>query len=175
MRRKVIFLWFGLATLICTAEPQSGGGARSQQRSGEISLEHNKALVRRWMEEGFNKRDLKVVDEMFDEDFVVSGRRLGRAGLKQSMSRHFTAFPDLQVTITEVLAEGDKVVIWYTAQGTQRGEFEGVRPTGKQVNWFGADLLRVEGGRIVEGRFLSDSLGLLRQLGATLSPPPIQK
>lgn len=168
MRPKVMFLGLGLTILICIVASQSMG-AKSQQRNGGISLEQNKALVRRWIEEGFNKRNLKVVDEIFVEDFVVNGQRIGRAGLKQSMSRHFTAFPDLQVTITEILAEGDKVVIWYTVQGTQRGEFEGIRPTGRQVNWFGSDLLRVEGGKIVEGRFLYDSLGLLRQLGATLS------
>jgi len=143
------------------------GIAQSTKQIGSVNLEQNKALVRRWIEEGFNKKNLKAVDELFVEDFVVSGERIGRAGLRQNMSRRFTAFPDLHVTITEVIAEGDKVVIWYTVQATQRGEFEGVRPTGKRVNWSGSDLLRVAGGKIVEGRFLDDSLGLLRQLGAT--------
>ena len=175
MKRKLIFLWFGIAILTCLRASQSTGQAQSQEHTGGTSFEANKALVRRWIEEGFNKRDLKVVDELFVEDFTVNERKIGRAGLKQSMSRRFTAFPDLHVTITEVLAEGDKVVLWYTVQGTQRGEFEGIRPTDKPVNWFGADLLRVENGKIVEARFLDDSLGLMRQLGATLSPPPIQE
>ena len=151
------------------------GDTPPQQRSEGSGLEQNKVLVRRWIEEGINKRDLKVVDHLFVEDSSVNGRKVGREGLKQSMSRRFTAFPDLHVTITELLAEGDKVVIWYTAQGTQRGEFEGVRPTGKLVNWFGSDLLRIEGAHIVDGRFLDDSPGLMRQLGATLSPAPVQK
>jgi predicted ester cyclase len=175
MRQELILLWLGLALLICLGRSQSVGDTQSQQRSEGIGLEQNKVLVRRWIEEGFNKRDLKVVDELFVENFIVNGRKVGRAALKQSMSRRFTAFPDLHVAITELLAEGDKVVIWYTAQGTQRGEFEGVRPTGKSVNWFGSDLLRIEGTHIVEGWFLDDSLGLMRQLGATLSPAPIQK
>ena len=175
MRRKHIFLWLGLVILSCLGQSQSVGDTPSQQRTEGIGLEQNKVLVRRWVEEGFNKRDLKVVDELFVEDFLVNGRKVGRAGLKQSMSQRFTAFPDLHVTTIDLLAEGDKVVIWYTAQGTQRGEFEGVRPTGKLVNWFGSDLLRVEGGHIVEGRFLDDSLGLMRQLGATLSPAPVPK
>ena len=170
-----MFLWLGLAILDCLGRSQSVGGTPSQQSSEGSGLEQNKILVRRWIEEGFNKRDLKVVDELFVEDFSVNGRKVGREGLKQSMSRRFTAFPDLHVTITELLAEGDKVVIWYTAQGTQKGEFEGVRPTGKLVNWVGSDLLRVEGAHIVEGRFLDDSLGLMRQLGATLSTAPVQK
>jgi steroid delta-isomerase-like uncharacterized protein len=174
MTRKIIFPWLGLAVLICVGGSHFMGGAQSQQRSGTVSLEQNKALVRRWIEEGFNKKGVKVVDELFSEDFVVNGRKIGREGLKQSMNRHLTAFPDLHVVIAEIIAEGDKVVIWYTVQGTQKGEFDGVPPTGKQVNWFGADLLRIAGGRIVEGRFVDDSLGRLRQLGATVSPPPVQ-
>ncbi len=151
------------------------GVAQSQQRTRGISQEQNKALVRRWIEEGFNKRDLKVVDESFVEDFIVNGLKIGRGGLKQSMSRHFTAFPDLNVVIDEIMAEGNKVGIGYTARGTQRGEFKGVQPTGKPVSWVGVDLLRVEGGKIVEARFVDDSLGLLRQLGATVSSPPIKE
>jgi Predicted ester cyclase len=144
------------------------------RREGRGNLERNKAVVRQWIEEGFNKKNLNTIDELFVEDFVVGGERIRRTGLKQSMSRHFTAFPDLRVTITEVVAEADNVVIWYRVQGTQRGEFEGVPPTGKQVSWIGSDLLRVAAGKIVEGRFLSDSLGLLRKLGATCSQPPGQ-
>lgn len=174
MRRKVVFLWLGLTILICIGGSQSVVGAQSQQRTAAISLEQNKALVRRWIEEGFNKRDLKVVDELFVENFNVNGRKIGRGGLKQSMNRHLTAFPDLHVVITEIIAEGDKVVLWYTVQGTHKGEFDGVPPTGKQVNWFGADLFRIAEGKIVEARFVDDSLGRLRQLGATVSPPPSQ-
>lgn len=151
------------------------GVAQSQQRTGGVSQEQNKALVRRWIEEGFNKRDLKVVDELFVEDFVVNGLKIGRGGLRQSMSRHLTAFPDLNVVIDEIIAEGNKVGIWYSARGTQRGEFKRVPPTEKQVNWVGVDLLRIEGGKIVEARFVDDSLGLLLQLGATLSPPLIKE
>ena len=63
------------------------------------------------------------------------------------------------------------MAIWYTVQGTHTGEFEGLRPTGKEVRWIGADLFRVVNGKIVECRFVDDSLGLLRQLGATVSQP----
>jgi steroid delta-isomerase-like uncharacterized protein len=174
-RREFIFLWLGLAILSCLGRSQSVGDTPSQKRSEGSGLEQNKVVVRRWIEEGFNKKDVKVLDELFAEDFLVNGRKVERVGLKQSMSQRFTAFPDLYVTITELLAEGDKVLIWYTANGTQRGEFEGIRPTGKPVSWIGADLLRIENGKIVEAHFLDDSLGLMRQLEATPSPAPIQK
>ena len=137
----------------------------------KASQEDYKALVRRWIEQGFNNKDLAVVDELFIPDVVINGQSVGRSGLRQSMQRFLSAFPNLRVTITEVLAEGNKVVIFYTVQGTQTGEFEGIPATGKLVRWSGADHFRIENGKIAECRFVDDSLGLLRQLGATLSPP----
>jgi steroid delta-isomerase-like uncharacterized protein len=145
-------------------------GVQSPQRVGPGNAEQNKALVRRWIEEGFNEKRLSAVDEIFIDDLVVNGQRVGRAGLRQNMSRRFTAFPDLRVTITAVVAEADMVVIWYTASGTHRAEFEGIPPTGNAANWSGSDLLRIAAGKIVEGRFLDDSLGLMRQLGVTCAP-----
>jgi len=152
---------------LCAAAVSETGRA---QQSETVSLEQNKALVRRWIDEGFNKKNLNVLAEIFAEDFAVNGQRIGRAGLRQSMSRFQTAFPDLHVTITEIVAEGDKVVIWYTVRATHKGEFESIPPTGKVVNWYGSDLLRITRGQIVEGRFIDDSIGLLRQLGATVAP-----
>lgn len=141
----------------------------------ETSESRNKALVRRWIDEGFNRRSLTVVDELFTEQFAVNGRVLGREGLKQSMNRHLAGFPDLRVTIDDVLAEGSKVGIWYTVEGTHTGEFEAIPPTGNRVTWVGFDLFSVEAGKISSARFLSDFHGLLTQLGATLSPPPARR
>jgi steroid delta-isomerase-like uncharacterized protein len=137
----------------------------------EASTEPNKALVRRWIEEGFNQRSLKVVDELFAERVTVNGRVVGRDGLKQSMSRHLGGFPDLHVTIEDIVAEGRKVGIWYTVEGTHQGEFEAIPPTGNHVKWVGSDLFGIDGGKISEARFLSDFHGLLTQLGATVSLP----
>ncbi|HEV8598946.1 MAG TPA: ester cyclase [Gemmatimonadales bacterium] len=133
--------------------------------------DRNQALVRRWIDEGFNQRHLAVVDDLFADQVVVNGQVIGRDGVKQSMSRHLGGFPDLRVTIDEILAEGRKVGIWYTVQGTHQGEFAAIPPTGNQVKWVGFDLFTIEGGKIVEARFLSDLHGLLTQLGATVSPP----
>jgi len=170
-RRELVFPWLVLSVLVGVGGARSIAVAQSRQLEGQVNLERNKVLVRRWIEEGFNKRDLNVIDVVFSEDFTVNRSRVGRTGLKQNMTERFRAFPDLRVSIVEIIAEADKVGLWYTVQGTQSGEFEGVRPTGKPVNWFGADFLRVEGNQIVEGWFVDDSLGLMRQLGVTLSPP----
>ena len=175
IKRRPVLLQLGLALLIGFNGLQSVVSAQTQKAPRQIEMEQNKALVQRWIEEGFNKRNLKVVDEIFVEALAINGVVIGREKLKQSIRRRFTAFPDLHVTIEEIIGEGDKVGIWYTARGTHRGEFEGISPTSRQVSWFGYDLLRVEGGKIAQGRFIDDSLGLLRQLGATLSAPPTQK
>ncbi len=137
--------------------------------------ERSKALVVRWIEEGFNQRNLMVVDELFAEEFAVNGQVIGRDGLKRNMSRHLEGFPDLHVTIDDMLAEGQKVGMWYTVEGTHRGEFEAILPTGNHAKWVGFDSFSIEGGRIVNARFLSDYHGLLTQLGATVSPPSSQE
>ena len=164
--RQLSLLCMGIAGVIC-----SGWFASMPSTFAQTNPEDHKALVRRWIDQGFNNRDLTVVDKLFNSEVIINGQRVDHPGLKKSMSRFITAFPNLRVTITEIVAEGDKVAIWYTVQGTHTGEFEGLRPTGKEVRWIGADLFRVVNGKIVECRFVDDSLGLLRQLGATVSQP----
>jgi steroid delta-isomerase-like uncharacterized protein len=146
-------------------------GCRQAADTRDTATEQNTALVRRWIDEGFNRRSLAVVDELFAERVVVNGQVVGRDGLTQSMRRHLDGFPDLHVTIDDILAEGKQVAVWYTVQGTHQGEFEAIPPTGKRVSWVGVDLFSFEDGRISEARFLSDFHGLLAQLGATVSPP----
>lgn len=150
-----------LAVPILAATP----GCR-QERS-DASEQHNKALVRRWIENGFNQRSLTVVDELFVERFAINGHVVGRAGLKESMRRHLEGFPDLHVIIDDIIADGQKVGLWYTVSGTHDGEFQDIPPTGKQVKWEGFDLFTIEGGRIAHARFLSDLHGLLTQLDPT--------
>ena len=87
------------------------------------------------------------------------------------MSGFFAAFPDLRVTVTDSLAEGERVGVWYTVRATHKGVFQGIPATEKEVTWSGVDLFRIVGGRTVEARFLDDSLGLLRQLGAVAARP----
>jgi steroid delta-isomerase-like uncharacterized protein len=162
------------ATIFWVALLATAAGCQQQPSDTRRALtERNKALARRWIEEGFNQRNLRVVDELFAERVAVNGQIAGRDGLKESMSRHLRGFPDLHVTIDDIVAEGRKVGIWYTVEGTQRGEFEAIPPTGKHVTWIGFDLFRIEGDKISEARFLSDLHGLLTQLGATVSLPQL--
>ncbi len=140
-----------------------------------MKLEQNKVLVRRFVAECFNKGNLNVIDEIFADPLLINGHPTNREGLKQAATWWRTRFPDLHVTAEPIIAEGDKVGFWYTARGTQKGEFVGIPPTDKQVTWFGFDLLRVDAGKIVEGWFVADRLGIAQRLGATLVPAQPQK
>ena len=158
--------WLAVLAIIAGCERQP------IDRTEDIGDE-NKALVRRWIEEGFNRQNLAVVDELIAEQFSVNGQTIGRDGLRMSMSRHLMGFPDLRVTIDDILAEGSKVGVWYTSEGTHRGEFEGIPATGKRVKWSGFDLLTVEHGKITQARFISDFFGLMTQLGAQPQSPEV--
>jgi steroid delta-isomerase-like uncharacterized protein len=160
-----------IAGMAAIAFVVSAGCEPRQNESPRAASERNKAFVQRWVEEGFNKRNVAIVDELFADRFAVNGQVIGRDGLKASMSQHFVGFPDLHVTIDDIVAEGYKVGFWYTVEGTHRGDFEGIAATGRRVKWSGFDLLSIEDGKISEARFLSDFLGLLTQLGATVTKP----
>jgi steroid delta-isomerase-like uncharacterized protein len=104
-----------------------------------------------------------------DHDPAVPGLPPGPAGLKPIIAGFRAAFPDLQVTVEDQIAEGDKVVTRYTMRGTHQGAFMGLPPTGKHVTVSGIQIERVVQGQIVEHWRKSDDLGMMQQLGAV--PP----
>ena len=138
--------------------------------------EQNKALCRRFYEEVFNKGNLAVIDELSAPNFVdhtaPPGVAPGAEGMKQLITMYRTAFPDLQLTVEEMVAEGDTVVTRTTMRGTHKGELMGIPPTGKHVTMRGLDLVRLTGGKAVEVWHHDDELGMMQQLGVV--PPPGQ-
>jgi steroid delta-isomerase-like uncharacterized protein len=141
-----------------------------------MSLEDNKLRVRRWTAEGFGAGNLDLAEELIAEDFVnhtpQPGQTPGRAGVKQVVSILRSAFPDLRVTIEQVVAEGDLVAVRDTIRGTHRGPFAGMPPTGKQVTVGRIAIYRVVDGLITEHWANVDQLGLMQQLGALPAPAP---
>jgi predicted ester cyclase len=140
-----------------------------------MSTEDNKAIVRRMFEELFNRQNLAVVDELASSDFVHRGpgtRVLrGAEFFNQIKSRIlFLAFPNLQFTIEDLIAEGDMVVTRWNIRGTHRGEFMGLPPTSNQVTWSGINITRVVEGKLVEDWVEQDTLGLMQQLAGTVQP-----
>ncbi len=133
----------------------------------------NKALVRRLFEEGINKGNERVIEELVAPNFATreeSMRTVGVEGFKEMVAAFRTAFPDARMTIEDVIAEGNKVITWAYFTGTHRGPLEGIPPTGKQVKVKDVDLYRIEKGKIVESSTTFDRLGMLKQLGIISVP-----
>jgi len=130
-----------------------------------MSLEENKAIVRRFIE-AYNKHDLSSIEDFVAPDYVDHTNKVDRDGLKQLFNIAFKAFPDWHETIEDIIAEGDKVWIRVTATGTHTGEWMGIAPTGKKITSEMVDIYRIVNGKHVEGRFVTDQLDFLKQLGA---------
>ena len=138
--------------------------------------EENKALVRRYFEEIWDKGNLELIDELFTTNFVrhgptaTEGEVHGLEGFKGLVSMYHTALPDLRVPIEDLISEGDRVVIRWRARGTHQGELMGIPPTGNRVQMTGMYMSRISGGKIVEEWNIYDLLGLMQQLGVSPAP-----
>jgi len=134
-----------------------------------MSTEDNKALVSQYFNAAWNEGNSAVIDDLFAATFhhhhpgVPNGGN--REGFKQFNGVFRSAFPDLRLTQDDVTAEGEKVVTRFTAHGTHQGELQGIPPTGKPISVTGIEIMRVSGGKIVEGWVEFDQLGMLQQLG----------
>ena len=121
--------------------------------------EENKAIFRRVLEEGYNKGNLDVVNDLFADNFVShsSGQGInGPEGIKQQITRNRTASPDLQITIEDQIAEGDKVSTLWTLTGTNTGPSEFGPATGKKVTITGISYTRISDGKINEYNHSTD-------------------
>jgi len=131
-----------------------------------MSTEHNKALVRRFIEEVWNQKHLASIDVLVATNYLdhTSGNPPGPEGLKQFAEAYISAFPDLHTTIEDQVAEGDKVVTRWTSYGTNTGSFFGQPATGKSAMIAGMSIDRIADGKIVESWDALDQLGMLQQL-----------
>jgi steroid delta-isomerase-like uncharacterized protein len=140
---------------------------KEEQMSEQIS-EQNKTLARRWFEDMFNRGDLDAANEILSAEFVDHLPREEERGLeelKHYVSIYRTAFPDIQDTVEDIVAEGDKVVVRWMSRGTHEGEFMGIAPTGRHVTFTGMRLFRISENKIVESWVNIDERGLQEQLG----------
>jgi steroid delta-isomerase-like uncharacterized protein len=126
--------------------------------------------ARRLLEDAFNEGKLDVIDEMCADGFVDHDPLMGDRdadGVKQSVAAYRDAFPDIEITIDEIFAAGDKVVTRWTGQGTFENELMGLKPThetGEAVR--GITIDRFEGGKIAESWTSWDTLQLMKDIGA---------
>jgi steroid delta-isomerase-like uncharacterized protein len=132
--------------------------------------EANKTIVRRLFEELWNKGNLSVADELFAPTYAhhdpsTPDVGTGPEGEKKRATLYRTAFPDLRLTIEDIIAEGETVVARWSCRGTHKGDLSRIAPTGKQFNISGVSIARFASGKMVEGWVNWDALGLMQQLG----------
>ena len=134
--------------------------------------EENKALVRRYFEEIWDKGNLDLIEELFTTDFVrhgptaTEGEVRGLEGFESLLSMYRSALTDLRVSIEDQIAEGDRVVTRWTARGTHQGELMGNATTGNPTTIRGILVDRISGGKIEEEWADYDTLHLMQQIGA---------
>jgi steroid delta-isomerase-like uncharacterized protein len=140
-----------------------------------MSIEANKTIVRRIFEDGLNHGQVDAIAALtaptfLDHDIHVhTGIASGPEDMRAALVAIRQGFPDIHVTIEDIVAEGERVVVRNTWRGTHRGEFNGIPATGRPVEITGIVIWRIAEGQIAERWACIDTLGLLRQLG--IIPP----
>jgi steroid delta-isomerase-like uncharacterized protein len=148
----------------------------SDQAGQSATMTEREALARRFFEDVFNEGRLDVLDEIMSDDFRAHdpqnqfGDLRGPAAARAVVELYRGAFPDVRMTIEDVIEQGDRVVTRWTATGTHDGELNGLAPTGKTVTVTGMSIDRITAGRIAESWVNWDTLGLMQQIGAAPSP-----
>ena len=133
-----------------------------------MSAEQNEAVVRRYIEEVWNRHNLDAIDELASPEYLnhaAGTEKYRRGGARHSVSWLLSVFPDHRFDVEDAVADGEKVAVRGTCSGTHVGELLGIPPTGKrfaaqQVHWF-----RVADGKLAEHWAVRDDLGMMRQLG----------
>lgn len=130
----------------------------------------NKSIVRRMYEEVWNKRRLEVADELISPSHAVQvmdplDPGIGPEAYARNVSQFLSACPDLRFTILDIIAENDKVVVFWNITGTQVGEFRGIAPTGKKISVDGITIHQLANGKIMDSFVSFDMWGVARQVG----------
>jgi steroid delta-isomerase-like uncharacterized protein len=144
--------------------------------------EHNKAFIRRWFEEVWNKGREEAIDEMFAAEAVAnglvdeSGQPLrGPEGFKPFFRKFREAFPEIEVIVEDAIAEGDRVAARCSVRGRHRGDALGFAATQQPVEFTGMTIARISQGKIVEAWNNFDFMTMFQQLGALRLDAPAQE
>jgi steroid delta-isomerase-like uncharacterized protein len=161
-----------LAIAICLVPQAALPQVALSQAMGDqekMNVEQNKAIVRSYLDEIVNKGNMAALDSYLSDDVVFNNARGFKRRFPAIRQATLNAFPDHSLTIQDQVAEADKVVTRVTFRGTHQGSFNGIAPTGKQVEWSGIAMDRLADGKVVEMWHVQNTTGLLQQIAA---PPP---
>jgi len=134
------------------------------------TAERMREITCRWIEQGWQNGDVRVVDQLHSPDFVdhdSSGRPPDNEGFKQGITSLYAAFPDLRAQVNELVVDTETgtVAVRWSATGSHRGEYLGAQPSGKTITFKGIEIIRIRNDRIVERWGEWDGIELLQQLG----------
>ena len=131
----------------------------------------NAALARRWFDEGWSRGAVDIAEEVFADDFVLRGRRVGPGGPRRSVQWIRSAFAPMTVHIGRQIAQDSTVVTLYTARGKHTGEYRGIPATHRWVTATGVQIWTVLDGKVVEDHNVFDEWGLMQQLSQGQAQP----
>jgi steroid delta-isomerase-like uncharacterized protein len=140
-----------------------------------MSAEANKAVIRQWVETGWNHGDFSTINNIYAADYAYNDPSApplpkGPQAIMGVVSTYRGAFPDVRMTIEDMVSEGDKVVWRWTVTGTHNGPLMGIPASGKSVRLSGIVISRFVNGKWAEDWANWDTLGMLQQIGAAPVP-----
>ena len=179
---KKLFMILPLALILCfmvgCQDKEAMAELEAMKAQAEVE-EQNKAIVRRLLEEVINKGNHELAESLIANDFVdhnpLPGLPPTKKGFKQSFIIFREAFPDLEYTIEDIIAEDDIVAVRWTASGTNTGELMRMPPSNQQVRVSGIDIFRVVDEQLIELWLSWDQMGMMMQLGMELKPKEEEK
>jgi predicted ester cyclase len=146
-----------------------------ERRRSEVRAGDPVTVVRRFLDEVVTGGNLQAIDQLWADDLAWHGGSLGDVHGLPALKAHIAAsasgaFTGMHLTVKDIVAAGNKVAVRFTNSGTQTGPFLGAPPSGKHAEWLGIGIYTVTGGKISEGWFGEDILGMLLQLGIVNLP-----
>jgi predicted ester cyclase len=152
-----------------SADDVPGRGTHDASCGCMTTVEQNREAYERFCIEVLVEGDLDAIDELVDPSVTshspFAGQAPGSAGFKEALARFRAAFSEVEVSIRDIIAGGDKVVGYFTVSAVHSGPFMGVEPSGKTVTYDEMVIVRYEDGKIVEHWSVADTLTMMRTLG----------
>ena len=170
-----------LAVLLCftfACQNKAEKAELEKMKAMPQTEEQNKAVVRQFFEAA-DAQNVNRLIELLASGAVIHGvvpqEDLTAENAAQFLQPFYQTFPDLNHSIEDIFAKGDKVVVRLLIQATHKGEFMGIPPTGNRIRYFQMSVIQVVDGKIKEGWRVTDSLGMMQQLGMELKPMEAEK
>jgi steroid delta-isomerase-like uncharacterized protein len=179
MKRLILVASLALALCLTFACQNKAEKAELEKFRAQAATEEQNKAVARQLHEALDSQNIERFNELFAPGGVVHGATpqedISAENSAQFLQPFYQAFPDLSHSIEDLFAKGDKVVARVLIQATHKGELMGIPPTGNKVKYHQITILQIADGKIKEGWRLTDSLGMMSQLGLELKPKEVKK